>query len=58
MTSIFKKEDGSLHKRRRRSLEKKTGVFRKVVERRWKMSRLETENPATSAGKKETLFFG
>jgi len=51
MTPIFKKEDGGLQKRRRESAEKKTGVFGKVVERRWKMSRLETENPATSAGK-------
>jgi len=39
-------------------LEKKTGVFGKEDERRWKMSQSEAEKSATSAGKNETLFFG
>jgi len=56
MTSIFKKEDGGLKKRRRRSLEKKTSVFVKVVESRCKMSRSKAENSATSVGKKRRYF--
>jgi len=36
-------------------LEKKTGVFGKEDERRWKMSQSEAEKSATSAGKNETL---
>jgi len=35
-----------------------SSVDGKDVERRWKMSQSEAKNSATSAGKKEMLFFG